>query len=133
MLLDTHAFIWLSFGDPMNGRAVEAAERAAMDGALVLSPITIWEIGNLVRRRRIELYSPTAVWLASATAARGIRVIPLDAEIALAATELPGEFHRDPADRFLVATARSLDVPIVTRDAAILAYAASGHVRALAC
>jgi PIN domain nuclease of toxin-antitoxin system len=133
MLLDTHAFIWLSFGDPMKGSAVKAAEQAAMDGTLVVSPITIWEIGNLVRRRRIELYSPTAVWLTRATATRGIRVIPLDAEIALAATELPGEFHRDPADRFLVATARSLGVPIVTRDAAILAYAASGHVRALAC
>jgi PIN domain nuclease of toxin-antitoxin system len=133
MLLDTHAFIWLSFGDPMKERAVEVTGRAAADGALVLSAITVWEVGNLVRRRRIELYSPTSVWLAKATAARGIRVVPLDAEIALAATELPGEFHRDPADRFLVATARALDVPIVTRDAAILAYADAGYVRALPC
>ena len=133
MLLDTHAFIWLSFGDPMEETAVEVAERAATNGALVLSAITIWEIGNLVRRRRIELYSPTATWLANATAARGIGVVALSADIALAATELPGAFHRDPADRFLVATARALDVSIVTRDAEILAYAAAGYVRALAC
>ena len=133
MLLDTNAFIWLSFGDPMDKEAVEAIGRAAAEAALVVSAVTFWEIGNLVRRRRIELYSPTDLWLAKATSNRQITVISLDADIALAATELPGDFHRDPADRFLVATARALGVPIVTRDRAILDYAASGHVRALPC
>jgi PIN domain nuclease of toxin-antitoxin system len=59
----------------------------------------------------------------------------MSSELTLNVTEskAPGDVHRDPADRFLVATARALDIPIVTRDAAILAYASAGHVRALRC
>ena len=58
---------------------------------------------------------------------------PLTSAIALATAELPNPLHDDPADRLLIATARDLDVPLVTRDARILAYAAAGHVRAIAC
>ena len=46
---------------------------------------------------------------------------------------LPRNFRGDPADRLLIATARQLDVPIVTRDRAILAYAKAGHVKGIAC
>jgi PIN domain nuclease of toxin-antitoxin system len=46
---------------------------------------------------------------------------------------LPGPVHGDPADRILIATARALDLTIVTRDSAILDYSARGHVRALPC
>ncbi len=48
-------------------------------------------------------------------------------------SSLPGNFHRDPADRLLIATARELKVPLVTRDRRILDYAAQGHVDAIAC
>jgi PIN domain nuclease of toxin-antitoxin system len=47
--------------------------------------------------------------------------------------ELPDLAHRDPTDRMLIATARAHDLILVTRDRAILAYAAAGHVRAVAC
>ena len=62
-----------------------------------------------------------------------IRAAEFDGDIAIEAAMLPGDFHRDPADRLLVATARLLDLTIVTSDAKILAYAAAGHVRAIAC
>jgi PIN domain nuclease of toxin-antitoxin system len=54
-------------------------------------------------------------------------------EVALSAAYLPGDFHRDPADRLLIATARELDVPLVTRDRRILDYAGQGHVDAIPC
>ena len=47
--------------------------------------------------------------------------------------ELPELTHRDPTDRMLIATARAHDLTLITRDRAILAYAAAGHVRAVAC
>jgi PIN domain nuclease of toxin-antitoxin system len=56
----------------------------------------------------------------------GVTVQPLDPGDALESTLLPGQFHRDPADRILIALARRLDVPLVTSDRAIRRYR---HVR----
>ena len=62
-----------------------------------------------------------------------ISVADLTPEIAVECHHLPGCPHNDPADRILVATARQERMTLVTRDRAILDYAARGHVRALAC
>ena len=64
----------------------------------------------------------------SALARSGITVLPLTPDIAVESVQLPGEFHRDPADRILVATARIHACPLVTADEKILAYP---HVRAV--
>jgi PIN domain nuclease of toxin-antitoxin system len=63
----------------------------------------------------------------------GIEIVPLTPEIAFEACYLPGDYHRDPADRFLLATARALNVPIVTRDEDMAAYAKAGHVKLIWC
>jgi PIN domain nuclease of toxin-antitoxin system len=63
----------------------------------------------------------------------GIRPIPLPHRVVVHAALLPGALHGDPADRLLIATARELDVPIVTRDHRILDHAAQGHLQAIAC
>ena len=60
-------------------------------------------------------------------------MLALEPDVALSASYLPGNLHRDPADRLLIASARVLDVPIVTRDERILAYAEQGHVQVIAC
>ena len=62
-----------------------------------------------------------------------MRLAPLSSKAAIAASCLPGQVHRDPADRLLIATARELGVALVTRDRRILDYAARGHVQAIAC
>ena len=59
-------------------------------------------------------------------------MVALDAKIAIESCDLPGDFHTDRADRFLVATARLDNAVLVTRDERILLYAKSGHVRAMA-
>ena len=67
-------------------------------------------------------------WFARLASGPGIRPVALTASIAIDAYHLPGTFHADPADRMLVATARRLAIPIVTRDRKIIAYAEAGHV-----
>ncbi len=53
--------------------------------------------------------------------------------IGVDAANLPGELHQDPADRLLIATARQVNLPLVTRDTRIIAYAGCGHVQVISC
>ena len=133
LLLDTHAALWLDSGAEMRAEAVAAIEAAATAGGVLVSAVSAWEIGLLVRKNRLILDLDPAAWLDRLVAQPGVRLIPLHASVAIRSSFLPEPFHGDPADRLLVATARELDAPLVTRDARILAYAALGHLRALAC
>jgi PIN domain nuclease of toxin-antitoxin system len=63
----------------------------------------------------------------------GVKLAPFTADIAIDASHLPGDLHGDPADRIIIATARHLNVPIVTRDAKIISYSNFGHVDVIQC
>jgi len=76
----------------------------------------------LVAKRRIQLDRPVERWVGVALALPGIQLAPLDPAIAVRSTKLPGEFHPDPADRIIVATALENAVPIVTPDDRIRSY-----------
>lgn len=129
-MLDTHAWIWFINAEPRLGaRAIGAIERAiAADGA-VISAITPWEVSMLVARNRLSLDRPVEAWLPRHVA--GFVLHPLSVPIAVDSSRLPGSCHGDPADRIIIATARHLGAPVLTADAKILTYAASGHVAAL--
>jgi len=136
VLLDTCALIWLANGDPLHDDGDEKIIRAALGEGVFVSPISAWEIGMLSSPKpgRVIAFLPDpATWFARFSAGPGIRTAAFTAEIAIAASQLPEPLHGDPADRLLIATARSLTLPIVTRDAKILAYAAAGHVSAIPC
>lgn len=133
ILLDTHIWIWLSLGiDRLaNTRGLEAIERAKQGGRIHLSIISIWEMGALVAKGRIQVRQNLQDWIRNATAIRGFRLEPISLGAAIECTRLPGKFYSDPADQILVATARELDVPLVTADSRILAYAQSGHLKVI--
>lgn len=133
-LLDTHAWIWLLLGDPILQKkaALAAIEQAALDARLLVSAISVWEIGMLEAKGRIVLPLDIMQWVENALAVPGIRLHPLTPAIAVQSSRLPGAFHGDPADRILVATARTLGAVLVTRDTKILAYGAAGLVKTLA-
>lgn len=133
LLLDTNAVIYLARGEPMREATIAEIDGAAAAGTALVSPVSAWEIGLLVRKRRLFLSLPPLAWFRAFLARSGIRLTPLTLKAAMASSFLPEPFHGDPADRMLVATARELEAPLVTRDARILAYAEAGHVRALAC
>jgi PIN domain nuclease of toxin-antitoxin system len=88
-----------------------------------LSAISIYEIGQKARKGKLALSLPIDRWLAMALRSNFVRVIPIDAEIAREANELPGEFHGDPADRLIVATARRHNLTIITSDRKMRDYA----------
>ena len=138
VLLDTCAVIWLANGDPMAPEALECIARAARTGALFVSPISAWEVGLLCRARAnrppaMVLLPDARTWFARVMALPGVREARLTPEIAVDASNLPGELHGDPGDRLIIATARHLGVPVVTRDTAMVAYAAAGHVGCVRC
>ena len=134
LLLDTCAAVFLINGDPIAPGATEAMNAAAASGQpLHLSPVTAWEVGMMEAKGRFRSPMTPQRWFEALSALPGIAPCPLTAEILLASSTLPGRLHRDPADRILAATAREHGYMIVTRDRALLAYAAEGHIRALEC
>jgi PIN domain nuclease of toxin-antitoxin system len=116
LLLDTHIWLW-SLQDPARlGQRIQR-ELKNSENELWLSPISTWEVLTLNVKGRIRLRGNLSEWVARATAP--FREAPLTHEIALAARQLPLP-HPDPADRFLAATARVLDLTLVTGDASLL-------------
>ena len=83
----------------------------------------------LAAKRRLQLGRPVTEWVRGALSASGLLLAELSAEIAVDACALPGDFHDDPADRIIVATARAIGATLYTKDRAILAYGRRGHVK----
>ncbi len=133
ILLDTCAALWMSDPGKLNP-AAEAELQAAQRGELqaFVSPITAWEVGMLVAKGRLALSSAPLHWF-QALQEDGLGLAPLNADLLVASSFLPGRLHGDPADRVLAATARSLGCRLMTRDRPLLAYAAAGHIQALPC
>jgi PIN domain nuclease of toxin-antitoxin system len=135
VLLDTCAAIWVGNREAIAPEALRAMRAAARTAGILVSAVTAWEIGLATTKPHYPLVLlPTAqLWLADLLTRPGFRPVPLEPEVALSAASLPGDLHRDPADRLLIATARELEVPLVTRDRRILDYAGQGHVEVIAC
>ena len=70
-------------------------------------------------------------WIRAVFQTPGIDLMPIEPAIAIDSVRLPGNFHADPADRLIIATARRWGAPLLTADNAILAYGAEGHVQAI--
>lgn len=115
LLLDTHIWLW-SLREP-NRLSRRVQHVLQSENELWLSPISTWEALTLHAKGRIRLHEDPAVWLSSATA--NTREAPLTHEIVLAAQQLAW-MHRDPADRFLAATAQVLGLTLVTADERLL-------------
>jgi len=134
LLLDTCAAIWMLDDAYMSDAAVTALDDAYDRGEkLRLCPITAWEIGLLVARGKIPSVINPNVWFRQLAGAASVQVTELTSDILIQSSFLPGEVHKDPADRIIIATARELGLTVVTRDSKILDYAARGHVAAIAC
>ncbi len=86
----------------------------------------------LVARGRVALPAPVDDWFEDAVGT-GLKWAPLTSKVLIDASFLPGRIHGDPADRILVATARTFGYRLMTRDRALLGYAEAGHLQALAC
>lgn len=130
IVVDTHVLIWAIQGDPRLGsaaaRTIEAGGRAIQVGVSAISP---WEIALLTERGRLRLDRDVASWIEAVLDLPGFRLLPIEPAIAVGSVRLPGAFTSDPADRFIVATARHHGARLLTADRAILDYGTAGHVR----
>ena len=116
LLLDTHIWLW-SLREPARLSPRVRQELRNKDNELWLSPVSAWEAFVLNSRGKIRLHVDLENWLVRATS--NLHEAPLTHEIVLAAHQLPLA-HRDPADRFLAATAQVLGVTLVTADERLL-------------
>ena len=124
ILIDTHIWLWWAT-DPgrLSEAQIEAIESHESD-IIGVSAISCWEVAKLVQIGRISLGRSVREFLALALSYPGIQLLPLTPEIAVASTQLPGEFRSDPADEILVATARIHRCSLVTSDRKLQAYRA---------
>ena len=128
ILLDTHMWVWLVSDDhhlvDSHLRHIAAHEASGLN----VSIISCWEVAKLVELGRLELDRPVLEWIESALRRPGVQLVELDPPIVVESTQLPGDFHRDPADQLIVATARILNCPLLTVDNRLQKYE---HVRTL--
>lgn len=122
IVLDTHIWVWWVHADlRLTAQQLVALQEHESEG-LGVSAISCWEVAKLVEYGRLALPCPVGDWINQALAYPGIRLLELTPEIAVESTQLPGAFHRDPADQIIVATARVYDCALLTADRKILTY-----------
>ncbi len=130
ILLDTHSLIWWARREKGKLTAVArtAIEAEIPGGEILVSSITAWELALLVSLGRLTFADGIGPWLHSLENIPEVSFVPVDNVIGLQAVTLPGTFHKDPADRIIVATARKFGAAVVTADEKIRAYP---HVRTI--
>jgi PIN domain nuclease of toxin-antitoxin system len=141
LLLDTHALYWLVRDETLSDASLVAIAQAQTNNALWVSPVTAWEMALAAQKpahaRRPDLGdSGAATWFRDAIAAAGARVAPIRHRIALGAAQVADATgHKDPADCFLIATARTRRIPLVTRDDVMLKLARDrgGYLSIIRC
>jgi PIN domain nuclease of toxin-antitoxin system len=139
LVLDTHIWVWHAEGiaDELPPALRTAVDTAAQDGRAWVSAISAWEIVMLEQRGVVTLSVSPDAWVAASRVAPGVRVAPLSLAVLIDGPRIPAWYkrgtsvpHKDPADRWIVATARQRSAIVITRDEQILNYAQQGHVRA---
>lgn len=122
IVLDTHIWIWWVHGDSqLTQEYHEYIQERELRG-LGVSAISCWELAKLVERSWLVLPCSVDDWLDQALAYPGMCLLELTPQICVESTQLPGNFHRDPADQIIVATARVYNCPLVTMDEKIRSY-----------
>jgi PIN domain nuclease of toxin-antitoxin system len=119
VLLDTSALLYWTL-DPAR---LSYPARRAVDGAsmrIALS-VSLWEIALKSARGRLELPLGLEEYVARLEQVEGLEILPLDSETAVRGARLEWD-HRDPVDRWIVAHAHRLNVPLITSDASMRAY-----------
>jgi len=115
IILDTHAwFFWVNDNtEELSKNALKSIQSA---DTLGVSIISCWEIAMLVAKERLRLSIDIQLWINEALKYPGIKLLNIDPDIAVLSTRLPGQFHGDPADRFIAATCMKHNLPLISKD-----------------
>ena len=130
IIIDTHVFLWLMEGSPeLQPSEIELINKVVNNGQVLVASISIWEIAMLQKLGKITLSMPIKDWVEESLNQKGIVIVTFDVAILIESVFLPGNFHKDPADRMIAATSRIKKVPLLTRDQRILDYSKDGHLQ----
>lgn len=123
IVLDTHVWLWW-LHDPtrLSPTADKLIQQEQVSGAIILSTISVWEVAVKVQSGKLTIPMDINRWYELARSYPATIIEPLSPLDAIASTQLPGDFHRDPADRIIVSLARRLAVPLLTCDRKIIDY-----------
>ncbi len=122
VLLDTHVW-WWALNEPQSlSRKALQTIRKNPPGQRAIASISMWEFAMMVSTGRVEIGMSTEQWLDQAVNKTGLEVLDLSCSIAAESCNLPGKFHKDPADRIIVATARINGLALITKDQKIIDY-----------
>ncbi|MCG3164747.1 MAG: Ribonuclease VapC22 [Bacteroidia bacterium] len=122
IIIDTHIWIWWVTNSPSLKKEHRSFLEKQKAGEIAINSISCWEVAKLVELGKLELNISVEQWLKEAVDYYNVTVLPLDIPVIVESTRLPGNFHKDPADQLIVATARVLDIPLLTQDSKILKY-----------
>jgi len=123
IILDTHVLVWwISDPHKLSQNASEIIESEKNNGKLFVSSISVWEIYMLISKGRLKLSMDTDEWISRIEKLPFVEFIPVNNRIAGKSVLLPGEFHSDPVDRIIVATARDVGARLVSCDDRIRGY-----------
>jgi PIN domain nuclease of toxin-antitoxin system len=122
IILDTHIWIWWVHGDPKLSQTAKIAIENHESLTIGISVMSCWEIAKLVEYNRLALPCEISEWFEKALSYPSVQLLDLTPQIAITSTQLVN-FHRDPADQIITATAKVYNCPLVTMDTKILGYA----------
>ena len=122
IVLDTHIRVWWVHGDSRLSSSHAKLIEDNEDDEIGIGTISLWEVAKLVEPGRLVLPIASDEWFTDALAYPGVTPVDLTPDIAIESTQLPGRFHRDPADQIIVATARVLGRDLLTADQRIRDY-----------
>jgi len=123
IVLDTHTWVWFVSNPELLSKASrKAIDAAIMKKAIFISSISAWEVAQLAVKERLELTIPIDDWIAQSERLPFFQFLPVDNSIAIKSVNLPDPFHKDPADRIIVATAITIGAPVITKDEKLLKY-----------
>jgi PIN domain nuclease of toxin-antitoxin system len=129
-IIDTHILIWsLIEKDKLTQNEITSISQAQLDGLLLISSISLWEIAMLVNKKKINVFARVVDFLADIENLHGIQIIQIDSKIASESISFTNNFHGDPADRMIVATAKVHSANLITRDQKIIQWARNGEIR----
>lgn len=124
IVLDTHALIWWVGATEKLSKKARAliVKHENDDRSILISSITAWEIAMLVIKGRLTLNMDVSAWLTQVGRISAVKFVPVDNTVSVKSATLPGAFHKDPADRMIVALARQGAYPLITADKKMHAY-----------
>jgi PIN domain nuclease of toxin-antitoxin system len=123
ILLDTHVLVWfVSNPELLSKYVLKTIESSMNSGSVFISSMSIWEIALLVKHQRIVLEMALDTWIGKVEDLPFISFVPVDNKIAYRSVHLQEPFHKDPADRIIVATALEIGAAVISKDEKIRSY-----------